>query len=256
MSNRTRIRLQSGAPATVLTLDFPTPSLAEFAGNLGYTALAVDLEHGTPAWADVENLARACDVAGVDLIVRIPPSAELADRCIDAGVHGLHLTHVEDAEAVQQISRRFRPAPEGSRGIARTRSTRYGHLEGGYGSLTSRALPFLMITVESARGVEALPSLLELAEVDAVFVGAFDLSADWGFLGEPRNPTVQERIEAEIIEPSRAQGKFIGLSASNARDSSQAIARGGSLLLASQARLLFRAAQEHLDVLNETGVPA
>lgn len=256
MSNRTRTRLQSGAPAVVLTLDFPTTSLAEFAGGLGYTALSVDLEHGTPTWADVENLARACDVAGVDLIARIPPSVEYADRCIDAGVHGLHLTHVEDADTVLQVIRRFRPAPAGDRGIVRTRSTRYGHLEGGYGSLTSRALPFLMITVESARGVEALPSLLELAEVDAIFVGAFDLSADWGFLGDPRNPTVQERISTEIIEPSRVQGKFIGLSASNAGDSSKAIARGGDLLLASQARLLSGAAKEHLDVLNETGVPA
>jgi 2-keto-3-deoxy-L-rhamnonate aldolase RhmA len=256
MANRTRRILRAGEAVHCLTLDFPTASLAEFAGHLGYTALSVDLEHGTCSWADVENLVRACDVAGTDLIVKVPASGDVVDRCVDAGVHGLHLTHTEDVESVRRIVGRLRFAPDGQRGIARSRSTRFGHFPGGYQALAAADLPFLMVTVESTRGIESLPALLQEPDIDAVFVGAFDLSADMGLLGQQAGPLVRQHIADEVMAPALAAGKTVGISASSREDSADAIARGGRFLLASQARLLSGAAKTQLEATYRTEVSA
>jgi 4-hydroxy-2-oxoheptanedioate aldolase len=246
--SRIRAALRGGDVLKCLTLDFPTPSLAEFAGLLGYRVLAVDLEHGNTTWTELENLVRACELAGTELIVKAPVAPHVIERCLDAGVHGMHLTHVEDLDALRQVIDHTRPNPEGRRGVNRCRANRFGHYPGGYAALARESEPvFLMATVESLDGVQALPELLQIEAIDAVFVGAYDLSSTLGLVGEPNNPAVAELIDDRIIRPVLAAGKVVGLSASNREDHIRAVDRGARFTLASQARLFSQAVEAQLN---------
>lgn len=247
-AGRIRAALRGGDVLKCLTLDFPTPSLAEFAGMLGYRVLAVDLEHGNTTWAELENLVRACELADTDLIVKVPVDPQVVERCLDAGVHGIHLTHVADSETLRAVIDHTRPAPAGSRGVNRCRANRFGHHPGGYAALAKESEPvFLLVTVESLDGVEALPEILGIDAIDAVFVGAYDLSSTLGMVGEPNNPIVANLIDDRIIRPTLAAGKVIGLSASKREDHVRAIDRGARFTLASQARLFSDAVAAQLN---------
>lgn len=233
-----------------LTLDFPTPALAEFAGAIGHRVLAVDLEHGNLTWSDLENLVRACEVRGTKLIAKVPMDPRIVERCLDVGVHGIHLTHVEEVHVLHEVLEFLRPGAEGSRGVNRCRANLFGHYPGGYAALALESDPvFVMVTVESLRGVEILPEVLKHELVDAVFVGAYDLSGDLGMIGKPNDPSLIQLVDKRVIAPVLEAGKVIGLSASNVHDQRNALHRGARFTLASQARLFSSASNEFL---NET----
>lgn len=245
MANRVRERLEGGDTALCVTLDFPTPAAAEYLGGLGVDALAVDLERGFPDWGRLEDVARACAVVGVDLIARLPVDADLIGRCLDIGVDGLELTHVESADDISTLLRCVRYAPDGDRGLGRSRSSRFGSYPGGYQKLVaSGGVPLIVIHIESRRGMEGLPAILR-PEVDVVVIGAYDLSNDLGLAGEIDRPPVQDAVAA-ILDSVRRAGKVVGLSASTAAGAAHARARGARFVLAAQARLLS-ASLEQLD---------
>ena len=237
--NLLRRAFQDVAVLNCLTLDFPTAALAEFAGRVGYRALAVDMEHGNTGWGELENLVRACDLSGTALVAKVPVDPTITERCLDVGVHGLHLTHVSDPRALAEVVNLLRPAPHGTRGVNRCRANYFGHYPGGYATLADEADPvFLMVTVEDLAGVQALPDILRIDEVDAVFVGTYDLSSSMGLLGKPNDPDVTDLVNDKVIRPTRQAGKIIGLSASTFDDHQRSVERGARLTLASQARLL------------------
>jgi 4-hydroxy-2-oxoheptanedioate aldolase len=226
--------------ATLVTLDFPSADVAEFLGHLGCDAVAIDLDHTDGSVEFLANLARACAVAGIELVGRTACREDRIHRCLDAGITTLQLTGISSVDQVDDVIRWVGFPPDGTRGIGRARATRYGHPAGGYRRFVDgvrHEAVALLVHVESVDALTAIGDLAARPAVKALVVGVHDLAASAGHPGEPSHPEVQRLVDG-AASAIRASGVGLGLSASSAEDARAAADRGAALLLISQARLL------------------
>ncbi|MFF1253909.1 HpcH/HpaI aldolase/citrate lyase family protein [Pseudarthrobacter sp. NPDC058329] len=240
-----RSRLLAGTPVFVTTLDFPDPSAAEFLSELGVDAVAVDTEHTAVTGPQIVELARACKAGGGALVVKTNADPDSIGKYLDAGVAALQIAHVKSRQDVDDVVTACQFAPDGHRGLGRCRNSRFGHYAGGYAQLIkdSHDSVALIVHIESMEAVAVLDDILAAESIDAIFVGAFDLSASLGIPGEVLDERVQDVIR-DIVTRSRAAGKAVGMSASTPEQTTTAIERGATLLLSAQSRLMSNAVSQ------------
>jgi 2-keto-3-deoxy-L-rhamnonate aldolase RhmA len=68
--NKAKRKLRDGGTVLVFNPNFPSPSLIEYAGGLGFDVALIDCEHGTAGFERAEDLARAARAAGMTSILR------------------------------------------------------------------------------------------------------------------------------------------------------------------------------------------
>ena len=239
MGPRWRRVAEAGSPVVVVTLDFPTPATVEFCGAIGLPAVAVDLEHAGSA-GSLDDLARAAELAGTELIARISADKPMVDRCLDAGIRTLQLTQIESVDDVDRALAWTRYPPGGQRGIGRCRTNRFGHYAGGYPAFVedqTGSPVTLIVHIETVAAIDHIAAIGDRPEVAAMVVGAQDLSASAGAPGRPGDPNVAALVD-RTIEEIAGSPALLGMSASSPGDIDRAICRGARVLLAAQSRLM------------------
>ncbi|ELZ57677.1 MULTISPECIES: HpcH/HpaI aldolase family protein [Halorubrum] len=229
-----------------------SPTLVELYGELGVDFVWLDFEHGGPdPWdaGTVENLLRAAERTGVELLVRLPDSdPALVRKALDLGVRNVFLPRVEDAaevrEAVASARFRYDDGP-GDRGLAAPRARRWG-LADDYVA-TEDAETMVGTTIETAAAVENLDAILDVPELGFVFIGPFDLSVSLGHPGEIDHPEVEEAVETVRSKAVEA-GVPVGGLAFDTDDAAAKAADGYRILnLGSTAGALQKAVSGWLD---------
>ena len=159
------------------------PAFAELASLYELDFLIVDLEHGAITLADLPGILRAFS-GETAAIVRVPSSdPTIIARVMDRGAHGVMIPRVESVEEAEQASAAAKYPPMGKRGIAfpALRASGYG-MNSAYRSSVDN-LGMVVIQIESRAALSLLPQIAGLPNVDAVFLGPSDLSADMGLEG-------------------------------------------------------------------------
>ncbi len=159
-TNGLRKTVDSGGVALGVLDNTYSPTLVEFYGDLGVDFVWLDFEHGGPdPWdaATVENLLRAADGTGTELLVRLPDTAPtLVRKALDLGVKNVFLPRVETADEVREAvkSGRFRyDGDPGDRGLAAPRARRWGLGENYIEASDAETL--VGTTIETKAAVEA-----------------------------------------------------------------------------------------------------
>ena len=183
--NRAKQKLKEGGTVFVFNPNFPSPSLVEHAGGLGFDVAFIDCEHGSAGFERAEELARAARAAGMTSLLR-PWSIErgLVTRFLDCGVGGIQFPGIEDAAAAAAAVDIVRSA----RGAA-------------------FADTLVTVMIESRAAMDNLPAILAVEGMDAVVVGLSDLAASLGYPGQNQHPEVRraaERIIATVRDAKRA----------------------------------------------------
>jgi 2-dehydro-3-deoxyglucarate aldolase len=199
-TNRLRQTVDSGDVALGVLDNTYSPTLVEFYGDLGVDFVWLDFEHGGPdPWdaATVENLLRAADGTGTELLVRLPDtSPTLVRKALDLGVKNVFPPRVKSAAEVREAvkSGRFRYDGEaGDRGLAAPRARRWGLGENYVEASDEETL--IGTTIETKEAVENIDAILDVPELGFVFIGPFDLSVSLGYPGEIDHPEVEEAVE-------------------------------------------------------------
>ncbi|QLG61145.1 HpcH/HpaI aldolase family protein [Halorarum salinum] len=201
-TNRLRRALERGDPVFGAGVATFSPTVIETFGDVGLDYAWLDLEHGGPSPYDstaFEDLTRAADAAGIELLVRIPtPDPALVRKVLDAGVRTILVPRVETAEEVRRAVRASRFSYDGGvgdRGVGgASRTSRWGgeiddHVEREDGE----ALVGVMI--ENERAVGNLESILSVPDLGFAFVGPADLSVSLGRPMEKGHPDVRDAAE-------------------------------------------------------------
>lgn len=129
----------------------------------------------------VQRLVARSPEFGVTIWGRLPEQPDRVDALVERGIF-FDAALAEFAEDAEELDARY----------AR------------YDAARPASSPVLRgIVVESSRGIEALPAILERARIDLVLPGPFDLSKELGLT--PEHPEVQERI-LSIIDVCAARG--------------------------------------------------
>ena len=249
ISNPLKEKLARGETAYGALVGWPGADMPEFLGFLGFDWIFIDAEHGTIGRESCEAMVRACNVAGVTPIVRVPAN----DRAmilgyLETGAMGIIVPHVntaEDARAAVAAVRYLRP---GKRGAGSTsRAAHYGLTQpaSDYFRQANDAI-LLMIVIEEAEGVANLEEILAVAGIDAVAVGPGDMALSMGYPGQSNEPAVRrlvEEAEARLARATQAMVTVVG----DAEEARAAVNRGADMIIISAARLLSSAAHTFLE---------
>jgi 2-dehydro-3-deoxyglucarate aldolase len=201
--------MDAGQPAIGALSTLASPAVIELCADLGFEFVWVDLEHLGPPPSDgtvVEELCRAADAGGIELVVRLPSSdGAVVRKVLDTGVRTLLLPRIETAEEVRRAVEAARftyDGAPGDRGLATVRANRWGGNMEGYVD-GEDATVRVGTMIETREALANLDDILRVQELGFAFVGPWDLSHALGHPLDTDHPDVVEAV-ATVEERCRA----------------------------------------------------
>ncbi|MCY4654909.1 MAG: aldolase/citrate lyase family protein, partial [Dehalococcoidia bacterium] len=121
MANQMRVNnvvanMAGGRMSYGLNLSFPSTTLIELAGRVGFEFVTFDSEHG-PFTVDIlDDLCRIADMAGLTPMARVPDIEHPTIlRFLDRGIQDIPGPHIVTAQRAQQRGAACRYVPRGLR---------------------------------------------------------------------------------------------------------------------------------------------
>lgn len=210
--NRLKRTLAAGDLSVGIFYPFSAPGLLEVFAYSGFDFVVIDAEHGALEPAVVETLTLTAEAVGITPIVRVPQNIpQTILRYLDVGPQGVLIPWCQSAAEAQSAVQSAKYHPDGRRGLAGVRAARYGVGMPLTEYVTvANAEGMVVVQIETAATVAALPEMLEVPGVDVFFIGPNDLSQSMGYPGRPGEPAVQEMI-ARAIATILAAGRTAGI---------------------------------------------
>jgi len=245
--NKTKAKLKSGETVFGCFVRYCDAGLVEVLGYCGWDFIVIDAEHGTIEPRDCENLARAAELRDITPIVRVttnlPP---IILRYLDTGAQGAHIPLISSPADAEAAVRSVKYQPRGARGLAGVRAAGYGQEQPFKDYVAqANAETLVVVQIETAEGVERLPEILEVKDLDVIFIGPTDLTNSLGVPGEVQHPKVQKTLE-RIVEMVRGSDKALGIMVSNAQGAQQWQERGARYIAIGLEPLLASACRSYL----------
>jgi len=211
-TNLLKQKLKEGRPVIGTWNTLGAPLVTEVFAHAGFDFQIIDLEHGPFVLDKIYQHVSACEITeNCTPIVRIPENSEwMALQVLDQGAHGLVVPHVDDAMSAKNLVEFTKYYPAGKRGF--TPFSKAGgfdnHNTADYVNRANCECVNIVI-IESLSGIENLPEILEVNDIDVIYFGAYDLSQAFGHPGNTRHPDVVTAIQ-DAVELVNQAGKSAG----------------------------------------------
>lgn len=204
-------KLESGDSVIGTWSIIPSTVTTEIIASTGVDFIIIDAEHGPITFETAQAMAAICESKGVSPVMRLGTIDE-GDilKALDIGVHCVQIPNVDKKEDVQRIVELSKYPPIGKRGFSPfTRA-------GGYSIENAKSLTeiannnvMIAINIEGEEAIADIDNILEINELDIIFVGLFDLSKALGIPGDVDNPKVVNYLK-ELTEKINDAGKYTG----------------------------------------------
>lgn len=203
--------LNSGRKFIGTMMQVPSEELAEIMGHAGVEFLVLDMEHCPMSHAKIVSMVRACESVDVVPLVRVPDvtDEDSIKKALDAGAAGVLVPNVSTVEQARKAVEYGKFAPVGKRGACPfVRANWYGGEDCGayYGKANEETS--ILLLVEGPEGIKNLPEIMKVEGIDAIHIGAVDLSVSLGIPGQTEHPMVIEAIK-KAAELAVENGKTI-----------------------------------------------
>ncbi|MCM8788867.1 MAG: HpcH/HpaI aldolase/citrate lyase family protein [Candidatus Omnitrophica bacterium] len=193
--NSLKKKLMEGKPVIGSFIITAHPTIAEVLARSGFDWLVFDMEHGVIGIESVETMAQAISGTDTAALVRVPwNDFVVIKQVLDTGVQGLIIPMVNTAQQAQQAVKATRYPPRGIRGFGPHRASGFGSWLDQYYERADESI-VVIIQIEHKEAVENLERILEVKGIDCVFIGANDLAASMGLLGNTGHPDVENTIQ-------------------------------------------------------------
>lgn len=154
-------------------LQLPSPGTAEVIGSVGFDFVVIDAQHGLIGDDALVPMLQVLSASGNRTLVRVPEHGEgPISRALDRGADGVIVPLVDTAEQARAAVAACHYPPRGIRSYGPTRVGWLGRDTGAPG--------VCVVMVETRAAVAALPEILAVDGLDAVFVGPSDLALAHG----------------------------------------------------------------------------
>jgi len=207
-TNLLKKKLSEGKPVIGTWNTLSAPLVTEVFAQAGFDFQIIDLEHGPFVLEKINQHVTACEISeNCTPIVRIPENSEwMALQALDQGAHGLVVPHIDAASSAKRLVEYTKYHPTGKRGF--TPFSKAGgfnnHKTSNYVQHANRQTLTIVI-IESLSGLQNLPEILEVNEIDVLYFGAYDLSQALGQPGNTRHPDVVTAIRDGVELVNRAE---------------------------------------------------
>jgi 4-hydroxy-2-oxoheptanedioate aldolase len=245
--NEAKRKLAAGGTAIGVFQAFAAPAMTELLGYCGFDFVVIDAEHGPLDPKDVEDMTRAAEVTGTTPIVRVPQNIpQVLLRYLDVGPQGVLIPWCQSAAEAHAAVQATKYHPEGRRGLAGVKAAQYGiGMALAEYTRVANAETLVVVQIETAAAVEALPEILQVPGVDAFFIGPNDLSQSLGYPARPEEPAVQEVID-RALDTIIGAGKTAGIMVRDAAGLRRYRDRGARLITVSANSIMAPAARAFL----------
>jgi 4-hydroxy-2-oxoheptanedioate aldolase len=255
--NSFKAGLRGPAALIGLWLALADPYSAELCATSGFDWLLIDGEHGPNDLRTTLACLQAITGYGPHPVVRVPVGdVTLLKQVLDIGATTILVPMVETAGQARELVRAVRYPPHGVRGVGSglARSSRWSSYPEYLHEANDRIC--LLVQLESSAALTAAADIAAVEGIDGVFLGAADLAASMGQLGNPGHPEVQKAI-ATALTIIHAAGTPSGMLATDEALARAAIENGVRFVAVGvEATLLARAARELAARFKETPFPA
>lgn len=208
--NQLKRKLSAGEPALGYWLSLNSLAGTEMAAAAGWDWLLLDMEHSIHNVEVIESHVLAAHHGGeAELVVRIPSiDPVLVKQLLDGGVRSFMFPFVQTIEEARLAVGSTRYPPQGIRGFSgTTRANKYGR-DTSYLKTYADEL-CVIIQIETPQAVANIPAYGTIEGIDAMLIGANDLAANMGRLGDTRHLEVVRTVE-EAGQAIRATGRAAG----------------------------------------------
>ncbi|HST04315.1 MAG TPA: aldolase/citrate lyase family protein [Chloroflexia bacterium] len=238
--NAVKAKLKRGEHVFGMLSGVFDPQIVETVALLGFDCYMLDCEHGAGGTTDAETFVRTCEAAGITPLARVRSiDPKLILQFLDAGMMGIMMPGIHEAEEVEQLVAAIKYPPLGKRGMAPVRANDYllGKMKAeDYVKFANEQI-LILPQIELIEAVNNLDSLLRVEGVDGYFVGPRDLSVSMGFYDGPGHDEVRTVIN-DVFSRVQAAGLLTGTVAPTGQDAHGLIERRVGLLLTSPGHLL------------------
>jgi len=202
--NRLRTLLRENKPTVGTHYSSVWANLVEIIGNsqqFDYAEFTGQYGPWTPH--DLEHLARACEVTGMDAMIKIDqePRKFIAARAIQAGFTGMLFADCRTVEEVKECVQSVKLIPQGGiNGVQYGRVMGYGTVGGQPVTLADYVKHIddiiIAIMIETKTLADDIEEALAIPGIDMVQFGPADFSVSIGHPGEGyRNAQITEALE-------------------------------------------------------------
>ncbi len=167
-----------------------------------------DAEHGVFDTQNTVELLQICRLMGLPTFIRAQDSEyHLIAKAIDMGADGVMLPRTESLEQLRTAVDALLFYPEGRKGSGGHAQFRKGEAYADF-----KKTRFLFPQIESPKGIETLPEMLEKygEYINAVMIGPYDLSIMVGTPKDIKSPQMIEAVQ-KIFDISNSYGKSCGI---------------------------------------------
>ena len=249
--NKVKQRLKNGETVIGSFVKTNDPAVVEVMAMAGFDFILVDNEHTAMNIENLVNIFRTAEIYNLPAMVRVRTNHPVEIlQALDAGALGVLSPQINTVADAQLLVQSAKFAPEGRRGFAHSsRAAEYGTLSPLDYPAIANERTLVLCYCETIEAIQNLDEILQIAEIDLIFVGPFDLSQALGVIGDIDHPKVQEAYD-NIIRKSRAAGKAVGTIAANPTQARRLIEKGIQyIVLNSDLGLMLTAAKGMLKEL-------
>jgi 4-hydroxy-2-oxoheptanedioate aldolase len=178
----------------------PSPILAEVIAFSKLDFQIFDLEHGAYDISTLEISIRNCENAGCSPFVRIAGlDPYTTQKALDFGAHGIIYPQIKNLKDAKKTIDLTKYHPIGSRGF-----NPFTRVQGFSLNLNNENLrnvngfSFNSLIIENESSAKDLENILELKDVEIIYLGAYDMSVALGRPGDMENPELIKFMESSI----------------------------------------------------------
>ena len=260
-------RLQGGG--MVFGCMFSAVGTTRFKGALAGSTLdyvVIDTEHGSRDRKEIQELCGMLREIDITPIVRVPvPMAHWVAMALDAGAAGVLVPYCETVEEVQETVATAKWHPLKGEYLRRAVTEGVLPSEATEQYLRNRRRESIVIIgIESEPGQRNLDAILDVGDIDGIFIGPNDMTTSLGIPDDNKNEKYLDVVR-DIVARSEARNVPVMVHHQTVEDSLAAIGLGARFVLHStdgrfmqvamqdQFRELREAAAERGDVAVATG---
>jgi 2-keto-3-deoxy-L-rhamnonate aldolase RhmA len=189
-----------------------TPNIAMIAAACGFDAIYIDLEHNPTSLETSAGICVAALARGVTPIARVTShDPHDATRILDCGAQGVMVPHIQNSAEARAVVAACLYAPRGHRSAFGS-GPALGYAALGQAEVCRRLNQetLLMAMIETPEAVENAAAIAAIEGIDALHIGASDLSSEMGIPGQYRHDRMRAAFE-KVAGAAGAHGKAMGV---------------------------------------------
>ena len=211
-------KLESGQSVLGTFCTVPSVALCDVLASSEPDFIVIDCEHGPISFETAQGMVIACESQNVSPVVRVADLGAVDIlKSLDIGAHAVQVPNITTAQNVRKVIEYYKYPPAGNRGFSPfTRAGEYSLDNAKKLTAQANRNVLTVVHIEGLSAIDHIEEILEIKELDIIFLGLFDISKSLGIPGEVEHPRVIKLLKDLTGKIDRAS-KIAGTIAMNAR---------------------------------------